>query len=125
MTHGFTTLAQFFDHGFDTVIDVRSPSEFAADHVPGALNLPETALGWFGLVGGSLAFVTAILCFFTALKAVETVTATLIANLEPILAIGLAYLVLGEVLTLTQLAGGAIVVGAILLPSLAGKRSDG
>ena len=28
------------DHGFDTVIDVRSPSEFAEDHVPGAINLP-------------------------------------------------------------------------------------
>ena len=26
--------------GFDTVIDVRSPSEFAEDHVPGAINLP-------------------------------------------------------------------------------------
>ncbi len=25
---------------FDTVIDVRSPSEFAEDHVPGAINLP-------------------------------------------------------------------------------------
>lgn len=28
------------DHGFDTVIDVRSPSEFAEDHIPGAINLP-------------------------------------------------------------------------------------
>ena len=26
--------------GFDTVIDVRSPSEFAEDHMPGAINLP-------------------------------------------------------------------------------------
>ncbi|MDO1559857.1 tRNA 2-selenouridine(34) synthase MnmH [Brevundimonas sp. 2R-24] len=26
--------------GFDAVIDVRSPSEFAEDHVPGAMNLP-------------------------------------------------------------------------------------
>jgi len=26
--------------GFDTVIDVRSPSEFAEDHVPGAISLP-------------------------------------------------------------------------------------
>src|SRR5437899_10210793 len=25
---------------FDAIIDVRSPSEFAEDHVPGALNLP-------------------------------------------------------------------------------------
>ena len=26
--------------GFDTVIDVRAPAEFAEDHIPGALNLP-------------------------------------------------------------------------------------
>lgn len=26
--------------GFDVIIDVRSPSEFALDHVPGAINLP-------------------------------------------------------------------------------------
>ena len=26
--------------GFDVVIDVRSPSEFAEDHIPGAINLP-------------------------------------------------------------------------------------
>ncbi|MFN0128379.1 MAG: tRNA 2-selenouridine(34) synthase MnmH [Verrucomicrobiales bacterium] len=26
--------------GYDTVIDVRSPSEFTRDHIPGALNLP-------------------------------------------------------------------------------------
>ena len=26
--------------GFDTIIDVRSPSEFAEDHLPGAVNLP-------------------------------------------------------------------------------------
>lgn len=28
------------DHGFDAVIDVRSPSEFRRDHLPGAINLP-------------------------------------------------------------------------------------
>jgi tRNA 2-selenouridine synthase len=27
-------------HEFDVIIDVRSPSEFALDHVPGAINLP-------------------------------------------------------------------------------------
>ena len=34
------TLPDLLDHGFDTVIDVRSPAEFAEDHVPGAINLP-------------------------------------------------------------------------------------
>jgi len=91
----------------------------------GALDLPETAMGWFGLLGGSIIFVVSVLCFFTALKAVDTVSATLIANLEPILAIAIAYLALGEVLTVPQLFGGAIVVGAIVLPSVTGKRRTG
>lgn len=36
----FTSLDAIMNHGFDTVIDVRSPAEFAEDHVPGAINLP-------------------------------------------------------------------------------------
>jgi len=36
----FTTLHELTGHHFDTVIDVRSPAEFAEDHVPGAINLP-------------------------------------------------------------------------------------
>ncbi|QQA42947.1 tRNA 2-selenouridine(34) synthase MnmH [Pelagovum pacificum] len=36
----FPTLDSLLSHGFDTVIDVRSPAEFAEDHVPGAINLP-------------------------------------------------------------------------------------
>jgi tRNA 2-selenouridine synthase len=40
MALGFDTLARMLSHGFDTVIDVRSPAEFAEDHVPGAINLP-------------------------------------------------------------------------------------
>ncbi|RYH04061.1 tRNA 2-selenouridine(34) synthase MnmH [Salipiger sp. IMCC34102] len=40
MGQAFDTLAGLRAHGFDTLIDVRSPSEFAEDHVPGAINLP-------------------------------------------------------------------------------------
>lgn len=40
MGTAFTSLLELLDHGFDTVIDVRSPAEFAEDHVPGAINLP-------------------------------------------------------------------------------------
>ncbi|KIC17683.1 tRNA 2-selenouridine(34) synthase MnmH [Leisingera sp. ANG-Vp] len=36
----FTSLQEFYAHGFDAVIDVRSPAEFAEDHVPGAISLP-------------------------------------------------------------------------------------
>ncbi|WP_106745350.1 tRNA 2-selenouridine(34) synthase MnmH [Yoonia maritima] len=36
----FSSLTALLNHGYDTVIDVRSPAEFAEDHVPGAINLP-------------------------------------------------------------------------------------
>ena len=35
-----TGLADLPRLGFDTVIDVRSPAEYAEDHLPGAINLP-------------------------------------------------------------------------------------
>ncbi|WP_424984392.1 tRNA 2-selenouridine(34) synthase MnmH [Microbulbifer sp. S227A] len=40
MALAFDNLTDLFAHGFDTVIDVRSPAEFAEDHLPGAINLP-------------------------------------------------------------------------------------
>lgn len=40
MPYHFASLAELARHGFDAVIDVRSPSEYAEDHVPGAVNLP-------------------------------------------------------------------------------------
>jgi len=38
MSHSPTTVEDI--EGFDTVIDVRSPSEYALDHIPGAINCP-------------------------------------------------------------------------------------
>lgn len=35
-----SSLADFPAAGFDDILDVRSPQEFAEDHVPGAVNLP-------------------------------------------------------------------------------------
>ncbi len=40
MAQTYTSLADIYDHGFDALIDVRSPAEFAEDHLPGARNLP-------------------------------------------------------------------------------------
>jgi len=36
----FSSLVDLLDHSYDSVIDVRSPGEFAEDHLPGAINLP-------------------------------------------------------------------------------------
>ena len=39
-----------FDRG-EVIIDVRSPSEFNEDHVPGAINLPVLSDGEFQKIG--------------------------------------------------------------------------
>ncbi len=35
-----TSLTDLAAHGFDDIIDVRAPAEYAEDHLPGAVNLP-------------------------------------------------------------------------------------
>ena len=35
-----TSLTDIFDLGFDDIIDVRAPAEYAEDHIPGAISLP-------------------------------------------------------------------------------------
>ncbi|MEM8548842.1 MAG: rhodanese-like domain-containing protein, partial [Pseudomonadota bacterium] len=40
MTFTIQSVLDFDLKLFDRVIDVRSPSEFAEDHLPGAINLP-------------------------------------------------------------------------------------
>ncbi|MDR5652013.1 tRNA 2-selenouridine(34) synthase MnmH [Ruixingdingia sedimenti] len=40
MAYTLASLPQLLSHGFDSVIDVRSPAEWADDHLPGAVNLP-------------------------------------------------------------------------------------
>lgn len=40
MPRAFASPSDFLAHGFDDLIDVRSPAEFALDHIPGAISLP-------------------------------------------------------------------------------------
>lgn len=40
MAKDFSSLADFYAHGYDTLIDARSPGEYSLDHIPGAINLP-------------------------------------------------------------------------------------
>jgi tRNA 2-selenouridine synthase len=40
MPFTLTSFSQLAAHGFDDIIDVRSPAEYAEDHLPGAISLP-------------------------------------------------------------------------------------
>jgi drug/metabolite transporter (DMT)-like permease len=75
-----------------------------------------TASGW-GWVA-SLAVVStvgAISLFFAGLRRVGPTTASILATVEPLVTVLLAFLVFGETLGAVQLAGGTLVLGAVLV----------
>ncbi|MGQ0676402.1 MAG: DMT family transporter [Rhodospirillales bacterium] len=89
------------------------------------LNLPTTALSWFGLLSSAALFCVAMTCFYTAVHMIGSVRAAVVCNLEPVMATLVAFLVLGETLKPLQLIGIALVIAAVMLVQLAGSKKPG
>ncbi len=89
----------------------------------GGFVLPETSSGWFGMGGLCVFYVGAILSMFIALHAAGPVPTSLLFNFEPLVAIVAAAALLGERLAPVQMAGVALVIGALMLASLARTRN--
>ena len=86
---------------------------------------PQDAGGWGAIAAIAACSVVAILCFFAGLKRVGPSTASIVSTLEPVVTVVLAWAVLGETLTVLQLAGGAVVLGvAVLLARAAPPPSN-
>jgi drug/metabolite transporter (DMT)-like permease len=79
---------------------------------PGDLTL--AGWGWLACLG-VVSTVAAISLFFAGLPRVGPTTASILATVEPLVTVVLAFLVFGELLSGVQLAGGALVVGAVLV----------
>ena len=86
----------------------------------GTLTMPADAMGWFAVVG--LALVATVLgagAFLAGLRGTDPGRASLISTLEPVSTALFAALVFGETLGPVQLAGGALVLVAVVLVSRA------
>ena len=88
----------------------------------GGFVLPETSSGWLGMGGLCAFYAGAILAMFLALHAAGAVPTSLIFNLEPLVAIVTAAILLGERLMPVQMGGVALVIGALMLASLTRPR---
>jgi drug/metabolite transporter (DMT)-like permease len=88
------------------------PVELLAD--PG---VAATVLG-VGLLGTLLPFALAV----GAVRVISAATAGIAATAEPVFAAAFAWLLLGQRLTLAQLAGAALVVAGVVLAQLAAAR---
>ena len=75
-----------------------------------------TAAGWGWLAGlAAVSTVAAISLLFAGLRRVGPTTASILATVEPLVAVLLAFLIFGETLGGIQLAGGALVLFAVLV----------
>jgi len=75
---------------------------------------PVTGVGWFALIGSSIAMAIAILMIFVSTARVGPFRTALFMNLEPLLATIGSAIFLGEVITPVQALGGAIMIAALV-----------
>lgn len=81
----------------------------------GGLALPATTTGWSAILAIVLfSTLIAILGFFKGLEKLGAADASTLSTLEPLVTIALAALVLGEAVTAVQLAGGAMILAAVI-----------
>ena len=84
---------------------------------------PSIALGWVGL--GMLTFLygTAFTIMFTVLPKLGVAGNSAIMNVEPVFALALAWLILGQAIAPIQVAGALIVVAAVMVLGLRRGKS--
>ncbi|NQW10396.1 MAG: DMT family transporter [Alphaproteobacteria bacterium] len=82
---------------------------------------PTTTAGWLGALGVVLLQGCSIPLYYAAIPRIGVETSSILNNLQPVAAIGGAFLLYGEALTSAQAIGGGMVIGGILLMQLSSK----
>jgi len=81
----------------------------------GGFHLPQAPAGWGGLAALTFLYGTAFTIMFTVLPKLGVVGNSAIMNVEPVFALVLAWLVLGQSIAPVQVGGALIVVGAVMV----------
>jgi drug/metabolite transporter (DMT)-like permease len=84
----------------------------SGDLAPGAVSV--AGLGWLAAIA-VVSTVAAVTLFFAGLRRVGPTAAAILSCLEPVVAVVLALAVFGETLGGVQVAGGALVLAAVLV----------
>ena len=81
----------------------------------GGFHLPQAPAGWAGLATLTFLYGTAFTIMFTVLPRLGVVGNSAIMNVEPVFALALAWLVLGQSIAAVQVLGALVVVGAVMM----------
>jgi drug/metabolite transporter (DMT)-like permease len=82
--------------------------------VQGGFHLPQAPAGWGGLAALTFLYGTAFTIMFTVLPRLGVVGNSAIMNVEPVFALVLAWLILGQAIAPVQVVGALVVVGAVM-----------
>ena len=97
----------------------------------GDVAAPASATGWTAFTVSTLMFSFAIIFMFVAMTMIGPVRMALTMNLEPVASMLLGVFLLGQAMTPIQVAGGALVIAAVLMvrlqpaPQRKGAKPDG
>jgi drug/metabolite transporter (DMT)-like permease len=80
----------------------------------GGPRLPTAPAGWWGLAALTLLYGTAFTIMFTLLPRLGVVGGSPIMNVEPVFALALAWLLLGQAIAAVQVVGALVVVGTVM-----------
>ena len=114
-------LTSHFFHGRDTRAPTLAMMLTAAGVfviaclATGDVQLPATAPGWTGAIGTAVFYAFGMIGIFAASARIGPTRTGFFMNFEPIAAVLLAALILGQTLAPIQLAGAALVVAALFL----------
>ena len=80
----------------------------------GGFHLPQVASGWWGLAALTFLYGTAFTILFTVLPRLGVAGNSAIMNVEPVFALVLAWLILGQSIAFIQVMGALIVVATVI-----------
>lgn len=97
-----------------TTMMIAGVVALASVGVQGGFHLPAAPAGWWGLAALTFLYGTAFTIMFTVLPKLGVVGNSAIMNVEPVFALVLGWLILGQSIAPVQVAGALIVVGAVM-----------
>ena len=84
----------------------------------GGFHWPQATPGWWGLAALTFLYGTAFTIMFTVLPKLGVAGNSAIMNVEPVFALTLAWLILGQSIAAIQILGALIVVGTVMVLGL-------
>jgi drug/metabolite transporter (DMT)-like permease len=105
-----------------TVVIASAAVPFAALALARGPSFPSSAAGWSAVLAIALvSTLAAITWFFAGLKRVGPTRASTLSTVEPAVTVALAAIFLGERIAPMQMAGGALILAAVVLLARAGR----